>query len=415
MKPISKKTLNNLVEEHVTAVVRDSMIMQRHCKRSRNNPIHSSSVKLALTCLQRTAPSITNTPITTNSKEKVDLNALLADEISLPPPTEIGMTLHWLAVDGTPTTVTSIPLDSHKGLTIREDEEQQDTSVAIRQLLPRLVSDELQLYFTRITDTLSSTSQYPEAAIARLASDKCIQELIPFLIQFITKNIHQNMKNVEQCRLMILCVDALTRNPHVHLELHLHQLLGPVLTCVVAKQIGPSSLESDKQDTPSSQEKNDNHWILRDEASDVLARICFIYGEKYKNLQGSVLKTLCKALEHTSYDYLGSWYGGIVGITKFGVKAVDAFLLPLMGYTMVWEEALDQDKVDSLSRRNRNIRYALHRCQDALLYAMAIYMEKMEELDPSNRIDYEKYSEVFGDKLTPFYNHASMDYSTCFV
>jgi transcription initiation factor TFIID subunit 6 len=346
----------------------------------------------------------------------VDLNALLSDDISMPPPTEIGMTLHWLAVDGTPTTAPINPLDDdHKIPTDGGDEEQRDTSVAIRQLLPRLVSDELQLYFTRITDTLSSTSsQYPEAAITRLASDKCIQELIPFIIQYITRNIHQNMKNVEQCRLMIRCVDALIRNSHVHLELHLHQLLGPVLSCIVAKTIGSSSLMSDNQDDPYSHE-NKNHWILRDEASDVLARICFTYGDKYKNLQGSVLKTLCKALEYTSYDFLGSWYGGIVGITKFGVKAVDAFLLPLMGYTMIWEDALDQDEVDSLSRRNRNIRYALHRCQDALLYAMAIYMEKMEELDPSSRLDYDKYSEVFGDKLTPFYNRMSMDYSTCFV
>lgn len=416
MKPISKKTLNNLVEEHITAAVRDSIIMQRHCKRSRITPLHSSSVKLALTCLQRTTPSITNTPITKNSKQKVDLNALLADEISLPTPTEIGMTLHWLAVDGTPTTAPIIPLhDAHKTLTDGTNEEQQDSSVAVRQLLPRLVSDELQLYFTRITDTLSSTSsQYPEAAITRLASDKCIQELIPFIIQYITRNIHQNMKNVEQCRLMIQCVDALIRNPNVHLELHLHQLLGPVLTCIVAKHIGSSSLTSDNQDEVYSHE-NENHWILRDEASDVLARICFTYGEKYKNLQGSVLKTLCKALEHTSYDYLGSWYGGIIGITKFGVKAMDAFLLPLMGYTMVWEETLDQDKVDSLSRKNRNIRYALHRCQDALLYAMAVYMEKMEELDPSNRLDYVKYSEVFGDRLTPFCNRMDMEYSSYFI
>jgi hypothetical protein len=94
---------------------------------------------------------------------------------------------------------------------------------------------------------------------------------------------------------------------------------------------------------------------------------------------------------------------------------MDAFLLPLMGYTMVWEETLDQDKVDSLSRKNRNIRYALHRCQDALFYAMAVYMEKMEELDPSNRLDYVKYSEVFGDRLTPFCNRTDMEYSSYFI
>lgn len=420
MKPVAKKVLNTLVEDHMTEVIRDSITIQRHCKRPRKSPLQSSSVKLALTCLQRSEPSISNTPITINSKQKVDLNSLLADELSIPPPTEIGMTLHWLAVDGispfAPIVQQQDDTPVHSKQSHHEEGEDDGTPVALRHLLPRLVSDELQLYFRRITDALSSKYQYPEAAITRLANDKCIQELVPFFTQYISRTIHQTINDSEQCRLMIQCTDALIRNPNIHLELHLHQLLGPVLTCIVAKHIGSFTvLSSEENSDREFGDDDDNHWILRDEASDVLSLICSMYGEKYQSLQGSVVKTLCKALGDSSYDSLGSWYGAIVGISKFGVKAIDAFLLPLMGYMSVWEDALNEESIRSNSQPGRYIRVALQRCQEALLCAMAVYLRRMDDLEPFKRLDYAKFSEVFGDRLIPFQSNMDMEYSLCFI
>ena len=337
----------------MTSVVRDSITMQRNTKRPRHTALTSSSVNLALACLQKTRPSVTNTPIISNDTKKVDLNALLSNEIPIPPPTEIGMTIHWLAVEGVQPTSTLNPQDEHEALAIqrqrqRASEEGNDSSIALRQLLPRLVSDELQLYFTRITHALSV---HPEAAIARLANDTGIQELIPFFTRYITLTIHQNINNTQQCRLMIHCVDALIRNRNVHLELHLDQILPRVLTCIVARKIGS---------------EGENHWLLRDEASDVIARICTLFGQKYGNLRGKVIQTLYKALELQGSDLdLGRWYGGIVGITKFGAKAVDAFILPLVGYWHIWDEVLEGKDGES--------RFELQRCQDALLVSF-LYM-----------------------------------------
>jgi len=72
---------------------------------------------------------------------------------------------------------------------------------------------------------------------------------------------------------MINCIDALIRNRNIHLELHLDQLLPRIITCIVAKQIGSTG---------------EIHWLLRDEASDVLVRTCALFGEKYGNLRGVV-------------------------------------------------------------------------------------------------------------------------------
>jgi len=351
MKPGAKKILNSLVEEHMTSVVRDSITMQRNTKRPRRT-LHSSSINLALACLQKRNASTTNTPIVSKESKKIDLNALLTSEISMPPPTEIGMTLHWLAVDGVQPTSALNPHDddddhahAHAHAAIQRkrtstSNDASDSSIALRQLWPRLVSDELQLYFTRITHALSA---HPDAAITRLANDTGIQELIPFFTRYITLTIHQNINNTHQCRLMIHCIDALIRNRNVHLELHLDQILPSVLTCIVARRIGSPG---------------ENHWLLRDEASDVLVRTCALFGDKYGNLRGKVIQTLCKALELQG-DELGRWYGGIVGITKFGAKTVDAFILPLVGHWNVWEGALE--------KTSGEVRFGLQRCQDALL------------------------------------------------
>lgn len=329
----------------MTSVIRDSITMQRHTKRPRRI-LHSSSVNLALACLQKSTPSVTNTPLVSkNQTNNVDLNALLSCEIPIPPPNEIGMTLHWLAVDGVQPTSLLNPqeeqINSVRGRRETLDESRDSSSIALRQLLPRLVSDELQLYFSRITHALSS---HPEAAISRLANDSGIQELVPFFTRYITRTIHQNMNNSEQCRLMIHSIDALIRNRNIHLELHLDQLLPSILTCIVAKRIGSVG---------------DNHWLLRDEASQVLVRTCSLFGEKYGNLRGKVIQTLCKALERQGDGELGRWYGGIVGLTMFGRSAVESFVLPLMDVWVTWEKALKE--------KDGEILFGLERCQDAFL------------------------------------------------
>lgn len=347
LKPATKRALNNLVEEHMTSVIRDSITMQRHTKRPRRI-LHSSSVNLALACLQRRNSSVTNTPLVSKQTKNVDLNALLSCEIPIPPPSEIGMTLHWLAVDGVQPSSFLNPQEE-QNYSVRNRRETLDesfrdsSSIALRQLLPRLVSDELQLYFSRITHALAS---HPEVAISRLANDAGIQELVPFFTRYITRTIHQSMNNSEQCRIMIHCIDALVRNRNIHLELHLDQLLPSILTCIVAKRIG--SLD-------------DNHWLLRDEASEVLVRTCSLFGEKYGNLRSKVIQTLCRALNLQSGGdgELGKWYGGIVGLTMFGRSVVESFVLPLVEIWVTWEKALKE--------KDDEIVFGLERCQDALL------------------------------------------------
>lgn len=390
MKTGVKKTIRSIVEEHMTTVVRNAITMQRHSKRPRRT-LHSSSVKLALAALQNDGNATSNTPLVTVQTNKVDLNALLSSEIPVQPPSELGMTLHWLAVEGHQTTSMYNPSEDQESRKRKthDSAEAHDSAVALRQLLPRLVSDELQLYFTRIIHTLNTD---PDAAIKRLSSDSGIQELIPFFTRYITTTFHQNMNNTEQCRLMIQCVDSLIRNGNIHLELHLDQLLPRILTCVVAKKIGG---------------ENDNHWFLRDEASDVLVRTCTLFGDKYGNLRGKVIQALCRALD-LSKNGPDAWYGAVVGITKFGAKTVDAFILPLVSQWNVFEAIISGDA-------DEETKYSVCRCQDALLYALGVYFKSVNNVELSKRLDFDKLSEIFGDRLEPLQTNVRNDYSMCFV
>jgi hypothetical protein len=63
---------------------------------------------------------------------------------------------------------------------------------------------------------------------------------------------------------------------------------------------------------------------------------------------------------------LATQYGGIVGISLFGERAVDAFLLPMAReYWERWEKELEE--VMAREERDEMKKHELNMCQQALL------------------------------------------------
>ena len=268
-------------------------------------------------------------------KDVVDLNEYLKSEMTLRPPSEIGLRAHWLAVDGAqpdipenpppigavveaddgpaggimaagggggggaavpPVGVGAIRAYQQRDLTVHrvEDDEDLETmaaaaagdgdkvntpgggggpsaagatagggpgGVSVRQLLPRLLSEELRLYFTRITLAVErGNPAQVESALAAIGKDSGIQELVPFFVRFVSRQIYDNVGRVEYCRTLVRLGGKLVSNPHLHLELNLHQLLPPLITCVVARRLAGGD--------------GGNHWALREEAAEVLMAAC---------------------------------------------------------------------------------------------------------------------------------------------
>jgi transcription initiation factor TFIID subunit 6 len=191
-------------------------------------------------------------------------------------------------------------------------------------------------------------------------------------------------------------------NKHMHLELHLHQLIPPLLTCVVAHSLGSSSIISDHSD-------NEHPWLLREEAAGTLVHAVDIYGDQYATLKARILKTLCEA---SVSDKLSTQYGGIVGLSLFGPKAIEAFLLPLsVDHWSRWDKLL----YNTVSTgTDMSLTVEISHCQQALLNALGICQTSAElGLDISYLME-EKFADAFGEKLFSLAVHSS-EYSYYFL
>ena len=270
----ARSTLVSFTEEHITQLIREAVQVQHHCKRARfhlstekdtkssaaktksrvgilRRRLHADDINMALQW--RGSEKIYATGIVggggvANSSSRDDKKVMLEDylksEIKIRPPQEVGLTLHWLAVDGVQPNIPQNPggvgttsanaLKRKHPLVHRveddDDDDEEDASggdgVQVTQLLPRLLSEELRLYFSRITGAVERggatpiTRQQQDTALASLILDPGLQELIPFMINYVTKNLYKHLGNPEHCRTLIRVAQALLANPHIHLELY---------------------------------------------------------------------------------------------------------------------------------------------------------------------------------------------------
>jgi len=91
--------------------------------------------------------------------------------------------------------------------------------------------------------------------------------------------------------------------------------------------------------------------------------IIISFGEEYATLKSRVLRTLCDAT--SPEKSLTTQYGGIVAISLFGAKAIDAFLLPVVSeYWQKWDDAL-------ATSTDIEQRLELLMCQEAVLVCIA--------------------------------------------
>jgi transcription initiation factor TFIID subunit 6 len=241
VQPASRGTFVSLMEEHLTGLIREAVSVQRHCKRARihvpesskqgvvRRRLHAEDINMALQWRGSEKIYATAT-VGANSSEqkKVKLEEYIKSEMELRPPKEVGLTVHWLAVDGIQPDIPQNPAQQplktvHR---VEEDEFTSGDGVHVTQLLPKLLSEELQLYFTRVTTAVErggatpTTRQQQDASLASVARDAGLQELVPFLVNYVSKSLYQHVGHPEHCRTLVRMTRSLLVNPHLHLELH---------------------------------------------------------------------------------------------------------------------------------------------------------------------------------------------------
>lgn len=361
---------------------------------------------------------------------KIRLDDFLRHETESMPakaPSEVGIRMHWLAIDGVQpripqnpmqpaavgsaakATIGGAPSDLHpddvpSGATLESEE--ASNVLQVNQLQSSLLSEELQLYFTRVViamergDRTADARQQQDAVISSIRTDVGLQELVPFLVRYIQQELykHVHMNTVEHCRTLIRFAVALLQNPHVHLELQLHELLPALMTCVVAKQLAPAKQYS-------------NHWALRYDAANALVLICDMFANDYSTLKARVLRTLCEAISPANDSY-SSRYGGMVAISLFGPKAIDAFILPTaLENWKRWEEELsEQQSSDDIQTLE------IQMCMRALLDAIGVYWRGVLPDDKANELDWDDFVDTLADRWVVFLNDEESDeYASCFI
>lgn len=276
--PDARKTLMDLTEQHIAQLIREAVKVKHHCKRSRfhfpnesdlkigagvnisgssstnksksrsrgilRRRLHAEDINIALHW--RGSEKIYATGMVgggrfVNSSSRDDKKIMLQDylksEMKFKQPQEVGLTMHWLAVDGFQPEIPQNPSQQpkRKRVSLQSEKEGNDDDdeasrnnegIQVTQLLPKLLSEELRLYFSRITGAIERgsasliTRQNQDEALSSICIDPGLQELAPFMVNYVTKNLYKHVGNPEHCRTLIRMAQALLVNPHIHLELH---------------------------------------------------------------------------------------------------------------------------------------------------------------------------------------------------
>jgi transcription initiation factor TFIID subunit 6 len=461
------------VEEHITSLIQDAVSIQRHSKRARLNPqvtsssllppneiagaagaaaaastsgyfktrLHAADINLALQlkgCEKLYGNMMGPSQLSSNTN-KIMLSDLLKEEIP-PPPEEVSMKQHWLVIDGSvPSKATTSLLSSSDDtgmiqsatsgpttttIDLTNTYESSDVLLRIHQLQSGLLSEELKLYFLRVIHTLeqqNGTSSYydryeQDKVLLQLQVDDGLQELVPFFIRYTQHAIYEHIQSnrIENCILIVRFIRSLLYNPSIHLELHLHEILPSLMTCVVAKSFGTHLASSSS--SISTINHMTTHYNLRNEAAITLAICTNLFSKDYTTLKSRILRTLCQALEMDDDHNLSSRYGGIIAITLFGNRAIDAFIIPLViDCWDVWEDELG--KISSSNRQSSELlEMEITMCQYAVLNSLSTYLQSATLEERSERLLHLNMNDILGDDrmilLTSDYND---EYNMCFV
>ncbi|KAK6149369.1 hypothetical protein DH2020_016894 [Rehmannia glutinosa] len=287
-------------------------------------------------------------------------------------PLDTAVVAHWLAIEGVQPAIPenpppealqmlSLPPDNRK-TEVKEDGLPVDIKLPIKHVLSR----ELQLYFEKITELTVSRSESPlfKEALVSLATDSGIHPLVPYFTFFVADEVSRNLNNFSLLFALMRLVWSLLRNPHIHIEPYLHQLMPSVMTCLVAKRLGNKF--------------SDNHWDLRNFTANLVASICKRFGHVYHNLQPRVTRTLLHAFLDPS-KALPQHYGAIQGLAALGPNVVRLLVLPnLEPYLRLLEPEMQLEK-----QKNEMKRHEAWLVYGALMRAAGLCMYDRLKMLPS--------------------------------
>ncbi|KAG2209338.1 hypothetical protein INT46_000551 [Mucor plumbeus] len=321
------------VEYRVHELIQEAAKFMRHSKRTKlsvddiNAALRVKNVDplYGYTCGE--APKFRKTTVNANDiyfddDEEVDFDSVLNKPLPKIP-LDVTFTAHWLAIEGVQPAIPQNPTPSDAKAELLSKRAKNHASsngittdqVNVKPLVKHVLSKELQMYFERITEAvLSEDERLQSQAFESLRSDPGLHQLLPYFVQHIHKKVTQNHKNLDVLEAMLSMAFSLLNNKHLFVEPYLHQLIPPILSCLVGRTIC---------ENPQTQD----HWSTRQRAATLIANICHQYGKAYHTLQPRITKTLLRAFLDPARP-LTTQYGSIIGLDKIGTEVTRVLIAP---------------------------------------------------------------------------------------
>lgn len=101
-------------------------------------------------------------------------------------------------------------------------------NVAFKPLVRHVLSVELQRYFERVCSALldENNNEYRVTALASVATDSGLHQLVPYFVQFIAEKVTHNSKNLFVLTQTMELVNSMLRNKSMFLEPYVSQPLN---------------------------------------------------------------------------------------------------------------------------------------------------------------------------------------------
>ena len=309
-------------------------------------------------------------------------------------PRDVTFTSHWLAVEGVQPAIPQNPPVTPQVNPVMEKKRGSTAELPgaiVKNIVKHSLSTELQLYYETITNAVLGTNlELQNEGLTSLSSDPGVQQLLPYLVQFVSDKVVSNLRKLPILMSLMKAVRALLENEHLHIEPYLHQLMPPIITCLVGKKLWTKPTE--------------DHWELRERAASIISIICEKYSESYANLKPRISKTLLHAFLDPSKP-LSTHYGGIVGLAALGPYTVQVLVIPNVSAYM----KMLQPELDIGGQRG----YDARKCYNALLTACGNCLHYFIKSMPNATVDskdalpssisyYEDLYSIFGESLMNF-------------
>jgi len=340
--------------------------------------------------------------------KSVDLKQALSEKFPAIP-VEPALHLHWLAIEGVKPFLSENQLESiFEDLNRKTHEEGEEESMEHEQedkaktkIVPavrHVLSKEARVYFDKLAiyirndfselavDKKRTKMQEYHQVLVSLKSTPSITQLCPYILSFIVnEQFNRKYEDLHLNYRVIAFLGALVSNKYVNLEPYLHQALPIVMSCIVNSKL--------------SAEPSDNHWLLREQAGSVLAKICYLYDDEGKRIRSKICNQLKAAISDPSKSFM-TQYGAIQALTFFGPMQYENYILPCL------KAYLESDKVQGHLINPTLESVQAQRCIHALQFASCEYMRycfKTTINQPEKGRDvlktYTYLQEIFGDSI----------------